>query len=115
MKVVICIPTYNERESLPGMLDRTRIAVPEADILVIDDNSPDGTGEYADARAGRTPIFTSFIARPRKAWGAPIWRVLLGQLDTVTRMCARWTQTAPIALNNFLTCLSVRTRPISPI
>ncbi|MEW6888903.1 polyprenol monophosphomannose synthase [Trueperella pyogenes] len=55
MKVVICIPTYNERESLPGMLDRTRVAVPEADILVIDDNSPDGTGKYADARAGEDP------------------------------------------------------------
>ncbi|VEI12425.1 polyprenol monophosphomannose synthase [Trueperella bialowiezensis] len=51
MKVVICIPTYNERESLPGILDRTRAAVPEADILVIDDNSPDGTGVYADERA----------------------------------------------------------------
>ena len=51
MKVLICIPTYNERESLPGMLDRTRAAVPEVDILVIDDNSPDGTGAYADERA----------------------------------------------------------------
>ena len=51
MKVLICIPTYNERESLPGMLDRTRAAVPEVDVLVIDDNSPDGTGAYADERA----------------------------------------------------------------
>ena len=51
MKVLICIPTYNERESLPGMLDRTRAAVPKVDILVIDDNSPDGTGAYADERA----------------------------------------------------------------
>ena len=51
MKVLICIPTYNERESLPGMLDRTRAAVPEVDILVIDDDSPDGTGAYADERA----------------------------------------------------------------
>lgn len=55
MKVVICIPTYNERESLPGLLDRTRAAVPEADILVIDDSSPDGTGAYADERAKADP------------------------------------------------------------
>ncbi|QOR48610.1 polyprenol monophosphomannose synthase [Trueperella pecoris] len=51
MNVLICIPTYNERESLPGILDRTRAAAPQADILVIDDNSPDGTGAYADERA----------------------------------------------------------------
>lgn len=55
MKVVICIPTYNERESLPGLLDRTRAAVPDADVLVIDDNSPDGTGALADDRAQRDP------------------------------------------------------------
>lgn len=55
MKVVICIPTYNERESLPGLLDRTRAVVPEADILVIDDSSPDGTGAYADERAKADP------------------------------------------------------------
>lgn len=51
MKVLICIPTYNERESLPVILDRTRAAVPHVDVLVIDDNSPDGTGDYADERA----------------------------------------------------------------
>ena len=55
MKVVICIPTYNARESLPGLLDRTRAAVPDADVLVIDDNSPDGTGALADDRAQRDP------------------------------------------------------------
>lgn len=55
MKVVICIPTYNERESLPRLLDRTRAAVPDADVLVIDDNSPDGTGALADDRARHDP------------------------------------------------------------
>lgn len=55
MKVVICIPTYNERESLPGILERTRAAVPDADVLVIDDNSPDGTGRYAHERAATDP------------------------------------------------------------
>lgn len=51
MKALICIPTFNEREALPGILDRTRQAAPDANILVIDDNSPDGTGAYADERA----------------------------------------------------------------
>lgn len=52
MKVLVVIPTYNEIESLPGALDRVRTAVPEANILVVDDSSPDGTGALADSRAG---------------------------------------------------------------
>lgn len=45
------IPTYNERENLPPIVERVRTCVPEADILVLDDNSPDGTGVVADALA----------------------------------------------------------------
>jgi len=44
----VIIPTYNERENLPLILDRVRVAVPAADILVVDDGSPDGTGVIAD-------------------------------------------------------------------
>lgn len=51
MKTLVIIPTYNERESLPTALSRVRSNVPEADILVADDNSPDGTGQIADAAA----------------------------------------------------------------
>lgn len=53
MRTLVIIPTYNERESLPTALERTRQAVPDADILVADDNSPDGTGAVADAAAAR--------------------------------------------------------------
>ena len=48
MRALVIIPTYNERESLPLALERTRKAVPDADVLVADDNSPDGTGAVAD-------------------------------------------------------------------
>ena len=51
MKALVVIPTYNEIESLPGALDRVRAAVPTAHVLVVDDSSPDGTGELADERA----------------------------------------------------------------
>lgn len=51
--VLITIPTYNEAENLPRIIERARRAVPEADILVVDDNSPDGTGKIADELAGR--------------------------------------------------------------
>lgn len=49
--VVVLIPTYNERENLPIVVRRVREAVPAADVLVLDDNSPDGTGEVADGLA----------------------------------------------------------------
>jgi dolichol-phosphate mannosyltransferase len=53
--VLVLVPTYNEIESIGSMLARIRAAVPDADVLVIDDGSPDGTGEFADAAAAADP------------------------------------------------------------
>jgi dolichol-phosphate mannosyltransferase len=50
-RVAVIIPTYNERENLEPIAARMRSSVPEADLLVVDDNSPDGTGELADKLA----------------------------------------------------------------
>jgi len=49
--VAVVIPTYNERDNLEPIVSRVRAAVPAADVLVVDDNSPDGTGEIADKLA----------------------------------------------------------------
>ncbi|MCA0435516.1 MAG: polyprenol monophosphomannose synthase [Actinobacteria bacterium] len=54
-RVVVLIPTYNERENLPLIAARIRAAVPECDVLVLEDNSPDGTGEVADRLAAEDP------------------------------------------------------------
>ncbi|MFE9258322.1 polyprenol monophosphomannose synthase [Streptomyces sp. NPDC006879] len=48
---LVIIPTYNEAENIQAIVSRVRAAVPEAHILVADDNSPDGTGKTADAIA----------------------------------------------------------------
>ncbi len=48
---VVLLPTYNERENLDAILDAILDARPDFHVLVIDDASPDGTGELADARA----------------------------------------------------------------
>jgi dolichol-phosphate mannosyltransferase len=50
-RIVVIIPTYDERENLPLITARLRAAVPEAHVLVADDNSPDGTGAIADGLA----------------------------------------------------------------
>jgi dolichol-phosphate mannosyltransferase len=46
--VLVVVPTYNEASSLAGIVGRVRSAVPAADLLVVDDGSPDGTGQVAE-------------------------------------------------------------------
>src|SRR5579862_5377487 len=50
-RVMIVMPTYNERQNLEIMAGRIRDSVPDAHLLVVDDNSPDGTGDLADKLA----------------------------------------------------------------
>jgi len=66
MRTLVIIPTYNEREALPVQLAAVRAATPEVDILVADDNSPDGTGAWADAVAGEDDR-VHVLHRPGKA------------------------------------------------
>jgi dolichol-phosphate mannosyltransferase len=54
-RVLVVVPTYNEAENLPRIIERLRASVPEAHALVVDDASPDGTGELADRLAGQDP------------------------------------------------------------
>jgi dolichol-phosphate mannosyltransferase len=49
--VLVAIPTYNEAQSVGKIIGRVRAAVPDAHVLVVDDGSPDGTGEIADRMA----------------------------------------------------------------
>ena len=66
MSVVVIIPTYNELETLPEAVKSVRAAVPEANILIVDDNSPDGTGVKADALASVDP-FVHVMHRTEKS------------------------------------------------
>ncbi len=52
---LIIIPTYNERENLPRMAQRLLSLPVPVDLLVVDDNSPDGTGKMADELAAKHP------------------------------------------------------------
>lgn len=57
-RVLVVVPTYNERGSIERIVRRLRANAPAADILVVDDNSPDGTGEIADRlAAGDSQVF----------------------------------------------------------
>jgi dolichol-phosphate mannosyltransferase len=48
MKPLVVLPTYNEAENIVDVLGRVRAATPESDVLVVDDGSPDGTGDLAE-------------------------------------------------------------------
>lgn len=65
MKALVIIPTFNERESLPIQLAAVRKEVPDVDILIVDDSSPDGTGEWADDAARHDPRL-NVLHRPEK-------------------------------------------------
>ncbi len=54
-RIVVVMPTYNERQNMESIAGRVRAALPEADLLVVDDNSPDGTGDLADKLAEADP------------------------------------------------------------
>ena len=69
-RVAVLIPTYNERENLPGLVRRVRAAVPAADVVVLDDNSPDGTGELADRLAGEDDRVTVLHRQGKEGLGA---------------------------------------------
>lgn len=78
-KTLVTLATYNERENLPTLVAEILRHSPEVDILVIDDNSPDGTGQWCDEfarteprlrclhRAGKLGLGTATIAGLRHA------------------------------------------------
>src|SRR5688500_14066181 len=64
-RVAVLIPTYNERENLPLVIDRDRRSAPAADVVVLDDSSPDGTGQAADELGAKDPQ-VHVLQRPGK-------------------------------------------------
>ncbi|GAA4562362.1 polyprenol monophosphomannose synthase [Planotetraspora kaengkrachanensis] len=90
-RVLVIVPTYNERENLPLIAARLREALPDVHLLVADDNSPDGTGEIADRlaeqddhihvlhRPGKQGLGSAYIAGFR--WGLAEGYDVLVEMD----------------------------------
>ena len=64
-RTLVALATYNEIENLPGLVEEVLRVLPEADIVVVDDNSPDGTGRWCDERAAKEPRLRC-LHRPAK-------------------------------------------------
>ena len=71
--VVVVIPTYNERANLPVCLERVLALGPCYRVVVVDDNSPDGTGQVADALSAQRPTRIEVLHRPVKAGLGPAY------------------------------------------
>jgi dolichol-phosphate mannosyltransferase len=73
MRATVCLPTYNERENLGPMIEALRGVLRDGDrVLVIDDASPDGTGELADRLAAEHG-FVDVLHRPEKLGLGPAY------------------------------------------
>ena len=64
-KTLVIVPTYNERDNLPPLIQRLRALPVPVEVLVVDDNSPDGTGQLADEIAAKSPM-VSVLHRQEK-------------------------------------------------
>ena len=106
VKVTVIIPTYNEIENIDSILKAVRSSVPDAELLVVDDNSPDGTGQQAEKTAseiGRVRV----LHRPGKEGLGTAYRdafklVLDGDTDVIITMDADFShdpQTIPLFLD----------------
>ena len=93
-KTIVVIPTYNEAENLPGLVAELHtLGVPGLSVLVVDDNSPDGTGQVADCLAERMPGVVQVMHRPGKeglgrAYVEGFGRALCDGADYVIQMDA---------------------------
>lgn len=90
-RVVMVVPTFNEADNLAWIVDRVRRAQPALDLLVVDDGSPDGTGDIADAlaatdpqvhvlhRAGKGGLGAAYLAG--FAWALDAGYEVIGEMD----------------------------------
>jgi dolichol-phosphate mannosyltransferase len=69
-RTLIVIPTYNERDCVRAIVEAVRASVPEATVMVVDDNSPDGTGAIADELATRDPQVRVLHRKGKEGLGA---------------------------------------------
>lgn len=93
MRTVVVSPTYNERENLEEFVARLRESASGAHLLVVDDNSPGGTGELADESSRRYPGEIAVLHRTRKeglgrAYVAGFRHALAAPHDVVVQMDA---------------------------
>ena len=93
MKAIAVVPTYNERANLEELVEKVSQVVPDLHLLIVDDNSPDGTGELADELSRRYPDRIFVLHRANKeglgrAYVDGFKEALKGDYDYIVQMDA---------------------------
>jgi dolichol-phosphate mannosyltransferase len=98
VRTIVVIPTYNERTNVTGIIPEILAQAPDLEVLVVDDNSPDGTGPAVQEVADRDPR-VHLLARPRRegigpAYKAGFQRALAIGADRIVQMDADFSHPA---------------------
>jgi dolichol-phosphate mannosyltransferase len=80
-KTLVVVATYNEIENLPPLVDEIFRYLPAADLLVVDDNSPDGTGRWCEAKAGEDSRFRCLHRTGKLGLGTAVIAAMKYALD----------------------------------
>ena len=93
MRCLVILPTYNERDNLSAVIESIEQIAPSADVLIVDDNSPDGTGAVANELSRKQPDRIFVLHRERKeglgpAYVAGFKFALAREYDVVVQMDA---------------------------
>jgi dolichol-phosphate mannosyltransferase len=94
-QTLVALATYNEAENLPGLVDAVVSALPNADLLVVDDNSPDGTGRWCDERSASEPRLKCLHRAGKLGLGSAtieaIRYAIAHDYDVIVTMDADWS------------------------
>ncbi|MEY2510173.1 MAG: dolichol-phosphate mannosyltransferase [Verrucomicrobiota bacterium] len=106
MRAIVLIPTFNERANLAELVEKIRQFAPALHMLIVDDNSPDGTGELADELARQDPERLFVLHRQKKeglgkAYVAAFTQVLKKDYEYILQMDADLSHD-PLYLPRFL-------------
>jgi dolichol-phosphate mannosyltransferase len=69
-RTLVALATYNEIENVPALVDEILRVLPAADLLIVDDNSPDGTGQWCDAHAAKLARLTCLHRQGKQGLGS---------------------------------------------
>jgi dolichol-phosphate mannosyltransferase len=94
-RVLVALATYNEVDNLPSLVAAIRDHLPTADVLVVDDNSPDGTGRWCDEFAAANPWFSVMHRAGKLGLGSATWAAMQHAIErdyaTIVTLDADWS------------------------
>ncbi len=80
-EMLVALATYNELQTVPSLVAAIRTHLPTADVLVVDDNSPDGTGQWCDQQARESPWFSVIHREGKLGLGSATWAAMQAAIE----------------------------------